>query len=92
MIRVQEIQLEIEIPEGQIVHFDQNMKDFIDENPSWRVRNKGDESKTWITTSNGLKPYVEGMETKEPEETEDEGSVNKIPRHLSMIPIPLIGL
>jgi len=92
VIRAQEVLLEIEIPEGQIVHFDQNMEDFFDENPSWRVRNKGYEGKTWIMTRNGLKPYVEGMEIEESEEPEDEGSIIEIPRHLSMIPIPLIGL
>jgi len=92
VLRAQEVQLEIEIPEGQIVHFDQNMEDFFDENPNWRVRNKGYEGKTWIMTRNGLKPYVEGMEIEEIEETEDESSVNEIPRYLSMIPIPLIGL
>lgn len=92
VIRAQEVQLEIEIPEGQIIHFDQNMEDFFDENPNWRLRNKGYEGKTWIMTRNGLKPYVEGMELEEPAEPEDEGSIIEMPRHLSMIPVPLIGL
>ena len=92
VIRAQEVQLEIEIPEGQIVHFNRNMEDFFDENPNWRVRNKGFEGKTWVMTRNGLKPYVKGMENEEPQESEDEGSIIEIPRHLSMIPIPLIGL
>jgi hypothetical protein len=92
VVRAQEIQLEIEIPEGQIVNFNLNMKGFFNSNPNWRVRNKGYEGKTWIMTRNGLKPYVEGMEIKEPEETENESSIIDITRHLSMIPIPLIGL
>ena len=93
VIRAQEVQLEIEIPEGQIVHFNQNMEELFNENPSWRLRNKGYEGNIWIMTRNGLKPYVEGMEIEESEEEiEDESSVNEIPRYLSMIPIPLIGL
>jgi hypothetical protein len=92
VIRAQEVQLDIEIPEGQIVHFNRNMKDFFDENPNWRVHNKGYEGKTWIMTRNGLKPYVEGMEIEKPEEVEDTGSVNEIPRYLSLIPVTLIGV
>jgi phage shock protein PspC (stress-responsive transcriptional regulator) len=92
VIRAQEVQLEIEIPEGQIVHFDKNMEGFFDDNPNWRVHNKGYEGKTWIMTRNGLKPYVEGMEIEKPEEVEDTGSVNEVPRHLSMIRFALIGM
>lgn len=92
VIRGQDIQLTIEIPEGQIVHFEENMEGFFDDNPNWSVRHKGFEGKTWIMTSSGLKPYVEGMEIKEGKEPEDEGSIFEIPKHLSMIPIPLIGL
>ncbi|OQX78054.1 MAG: hypothetical protein B6D64_07355 [Bacteroidetes bacterium 4484_276] len=94
VIRGQEVRLVIEIPEGQIVHFEENMEDFFDDNPNWSVRHKGFEGKTWIMTSNGLKPYIKGMEINEyqEQEQEDEGSIFEIPRHLGMIPIPLIGL
>jgi len=93
VIRGQEVQLEIEIPEGQVVHFNRNMEDLFDENPNWRVRNKGYEGKTWMMTRNGLKPYVEGMEIEDTkEEIEDGSSVTAPPKYLSMIRVPMIGL
>ncbi len=58
VIRGQDVQLVIEIPEGQIVHFEENMEGFFNDNPNWSVRRKGFNGKTWIMTSNGLKPYI----------------------------------
>ena len=59
VIRAQKVKLIIEIPEGQTVHFDENMKKLFDENPRWSIRNKDFEGRTWIMTSSGLKPQSE---------------------------------
>ncbi len=99
-IRAQNVKLKLKLPVGQIVHFDQDMETFFDDNPNYYYRREGFEGNTWIMTETGLKPYLEGYEM------DDSYLYNTQPhdQHLTLlltkslipipgfIPTPLIGL
>ena len=57
LIRNQELEMKIEIPEGQIVHFSENMRKLF--NADWRYyhRYKDYSGKTWVMSEDGLVPY-----------------------------------
>jgi phage shock protein PspC (stress-responsive transcriptional regulator) len=65
IIRAQQIKMVIEMPEGQIVKFNQNMENLFFDNPYGNFENIDYPGKTYIMTENGLMPYVEGAEKKD---------------------------
>lgn len=71
-IRDQRVEIKLRLPLGQIVHFDENMEEFFDENPNYYYRREGFEGNTWIMTENGLKPYVENSDTSFLKEGDNE--------------------
>ena len=99
-VRAQDVKLKLKLPVGQIVHFDQNMETFFDDNPNYYYRREGFEGNTWIMTETGLKPYFDGDEMDESYlyDTHPQNkhftllktkSIGSIP---NLIPTPLIGL
>lgn len=93
-IRGQYVRVRLKIPVGQIVHFDENMEEFFDENPNYYYRREGFGGNTWIMTETGLKPYFKGMEQKEESFLkQDKAPRQSISHHnISMISVPMIGL
>jgi phage shock protein PspC (stress-responsive transcriptional regulator) len=92
-IRAQDMRLKLRIPEGQVVHFDENLEEFFDENPNYYYRREGFEGNTWIMTSTGLKPYFNGKTQDTESYLQDTDENDQFPaKTLSMISIPLIGL
>jgi phage shock protein PspC (stress-responsive transcriptional regulator) len=59
-IRAQYVRVKLRLPVGQMVHFDDNMETFFDDNPNYHYRRDNLEGNTWIMTKSGLEPYVEG--------------------------------
>jgi hypothetical protein len=99
-IRSQYVQLKLRLPVGQIVHFDENMETFFDDNPNYYYRREGFEGNTWIMTESGLKPYMKGTERDESylyNQQAEEKLLSILPTIKlapipSFIPVPLIGL
>ncbi|MCF8366577.1 MAG: PspC domain-containing protein [Bacteroidales bacterium] len=91
-IRAQYVSLKLRLPVGQIVHFDENMETFFDENPNYHYRREGFEGNTWIMTENGLKSYTENDEGSYDFQIEEEGheSLQLFSHAISMIAFRLI--
>lgn len=92
-IRDQRVELKLRLPIGQIVHFDESMEEFFDENPNYYYRRENYEGNTWIMTESGLKPYIKDGESSINQllETEEQSVAKVYSLPLCMVPIRIIG-
>ena len=67
LIRDQDVEMKIEIPEGQIVHFSKSMRNLFNENWRYYHRYKDYSGKIWVMADDGLIPFKENDEVEEVE-------------------------